>query len=405
MCRYDVEHPVVNDSEMSMWYSLGISSWPTQVVVAPTGKLIIALPGEGRKADIDDCIQAALDYYGEAGLLINSAVPVVLRPAARIASPCLARGVLTPMRCLEQRGARRLWVLLCAEPAPAVGLRMWHYCTGAVFAQQRGRCVQALERDKQTVVINTALRFPGKLAIDERGGRLFVADSSNHRVVVTDLAGRFVAQVGGNGSGLVDGPLTRAALNRPQGLAYSVQGDKLYIADTENHAVRCVDFVAGVVSTLAGNGVKGSDLVGGGRRGAQQLNSPWDVELVADGRRLLVAMAGQHQIWDVDVETGACAALSGTGAERNQNGSTGGSTAWAQPSGLSLTPDGKAACASLMAFTRVWRRLPCCPVIDGAVFCVHSVCTLLLVRISVSPVMSGLSCNGCGRTCCIPLRG
>lgn len=80
LCRYDVEHPVVNDADMSLWYALGIASWPTQVVVSPTGKLLLALPGEGRKADIDACIQAALEHYGEAGLLVTSDVPVVRPP-------------------------------------------------------------------------------------------------------------------------------------------------------------------------------------------------------------------------------------------------------------------------------------------------------------------------------------
>lgn len=71
---------MVNDADMALWYALGISSWPTQVVVSPTGKLIIALPGEDRSTDIDACIQAALEYYGEAGLLLDREVPVVCRP-------------------------------------------------------------------------------------------------------------------------------------------------------------------------------------------------------------------------------------------------------------------------------------------------------------------------------------
>lgn len=205
--------------------------------------------------------------------------------------------------------------------------------------------MQALERDKQAAVANTPLRFPGKLAVDERGGRLFIADSSNHRIIATDLSGAFLAQAGGRGSGLVDGPVASAAFNRPQGLAYCRARDRLYVADTESHAVRCVDWTAGTVSTLAGNGIKGGDVVGGGRRGAQQLNSPWDVVVADSGRRLLVAMAGQHQIWELDVDSGVCAALSGTGAERNQNGATGATTAWAQPSGLALTASGQAAYA------------------------------------------------------------
>lgn len=38
---------------------------------------------------------------------------------------------------------------------------------------------------------------PGKLASDLAGGRLFIADSNNHRIVATDLAGNFLFQVRG----------------------------------------------------------------------------------------------------------------------------------------------------------------------------------------------------------------
>lgn len=203
--------------------------------------------------------------------------------------------------------------------------------------------MQALERDQPSAIANTQLRFPGKLAVDEIGERLFIADSSNHRVIVSDLTGKFIAQIGGNGSGLVDGPIGSAAFNRPQGVAYCPVRNRLYITDTDNHAVRCVDWASEKVITLAGNGLKGGDLIGGARRGAQQLNSPWDVVVAGGGERLLVAMAGQHQIWELDLDTGVCAALSGTGAERNQNGATGSTTAWAQPSGLALTAGGAAA--------------------------------------------------------------
>ena len=42
----------------------------------------------------------------------------------------------------------------------------------------------------------------------------------------------------GNGPALRDGSFEMAALNRPQGLAYSPRRNTLYVADTENHAVR-----------------------------------------------------------------------------------------------------------------------------------------------------------------------
>lgn len=53
----------------------------------------------------------------------------------------------------------------------------------------------------------------------------------------------------------------------------------------------------------------------------QELNSPWDVSVGPDGSTLFIAMAGQHQIWKADLESGIFEVFSGTGYERNQNGS------------------------------------------------------------------------------------
>lgn len=58
--------------------------------------------------------------------------------------------------------------------------------------------------------------------------------------MITDLSGKFLEEVGGNGAGLRDGSFREAAFNRPQGLAYSPQQNLLYVADTENHALRQV---------------------------------------------------------------------------------------------------------------------------------------------------------------------
>lgn len=68
----------------------------------------------------------------------------------------------------------------------------------------------------------------------------------------------------GNGPALVDGSFDGAALNRPQGVAYDARARMLYIADTENHAVRAADLASRTVVTLAGNGSKGDDYRGGG---------------------------------------------------------------------------------------------------------------------------------------------
>ncbi|GAB4822761.1 hypothetical protein N2152v2_009807 [Parachlorella kessleri] len=271
--RYEISHPVVNDGNMTLWRAIGVNSWPTLAVVSPQGRLISLLPGEGHRQDLDDLLAAALDFYGEQGLLDDSPLPL------------------------------------------------------------------ALEREKDPRLASSPLRFPGKVATDLEGGRLFIADSNNHRLVVTDLQGNFLDQVGGNGPGLTDGGFEAASFNRPQGLAYSPARGVLYVADTESHALREVDLKARTVKTLAGNGVKGRDYRGGKSGAAQSLNSPWDVTLDPAGDGVFVAMAGQHQIWRYNITTGVAELFSGTGYERNQSGGPS-STSWAQPSGLTLSPDG-----------------------------------------------------------------
>ncbi|GBG78262.1 hypothetical protein CBR_g26293 [Chara braunii] len=198
----------------------------------------------------------------------------------------------------------------------------------------------SLEKEKDVRLIASPLKFPGKLATDLANGRLFISDSNHHRIVVTDLNGEFITQIGGaGGEGLRDGTFEYAAFNRPQGLTYHSGRNVLYVADTENHALREVDFVNEKVTTLAGNGTQGSDYKGGGRGPSQVLNSPWDVVVDEPNGKVYVAMAGQHQIWTYDIDTGVSQRFSGDGSERNLNGRSGNDSSFAQPSGLSLSTD------------------------------------------------------------------
>jgi len=196
-----------------------------------------------------------------------------------------------------------------------------------------------LEKDKSP---NTSpLLYPGKIAIDNQGGRLFISDSNNHRIVVTDLKGAYVEEIGVKGSiGFSDGSYTEARFNRLQGVAYQKtdQHERLYVADAENHALRLVDLKAKTVTTIAGDGKQGNDLVGGKSGKEQPLSTPWDVAVSPDGEKLFVAMAGTHQIWEVSVSSNVASNYSGDGQEMNRNNTNRLKASWAQPSGLSVGP-------------------------------------------------------------------
>ena len=146
---------------------------------------------------------------------------------------------------------------------------------------------------------DSPLLYPGKVAADEAGERLVIADTSHHRLVVAGLDGTVRLIVGSREQGFSDGSRATAAFNPPQGIAIAPDGETLYVADTENHAIRRVDLAAGTVETLAGTGEQARGYLMRGPGRGVQLNSPWDLALVGD--TLYIAMAGFHQVWTLDL--------------------------------------------------------------------------------------------------------
>lgn len=183
----------------------------------------------------------------------------------------------------------------------------------------------------------STLAFPGKVLADERGQRLFIADSNHHRIVVAGFDGRILTEIGGGGSardfelGDEDGPFEAARFYRPQGMA--LDGDLLYVADTENHTIRAANLVTRTVTTVAGSGRQAGWGADGGAARESSVNSPWDLAL--DGRLLFIAMAGSHQIWVMDLTRGLVFPYAGSGQEARVDGRVA-DAAFAQPSGVAI---------------------------------------------------------------------
>lgn len=76
--RYDICHPVVNDSEALLWHELEVSCWPTLVLLGPQGNLLFSLVGEGHRDKLPLFTDCALRHYGEQGLLKAHAVGIKL---------------------------------------------------------------------------------------------------------------------------------------------------------------------------------------------------------------------------------------------------------------------------------------------------------------------------------------
>ena len=186
----------------------------------------------------------------------------------------------------------------------------------------------------------TPLRFPGKILADEPGGRIFIADSGHNRIVIARPDGTLIETIGAGTLGQADGDYSTAQFNAPQGMA--LDGNNLYVADTQNHLIRKVDLAGSKVETVAGTGkqlrgLNELDLRGPPLRTA--IASPW--ALYVHGDRLYIAMAGTHQIWWMALDGSRIRPYAGNGSEDIVDGPLlpsrpyqPGFSSFAQPSGL-----------------------------------------------------------------------
>jgi len=134
--------------------------------------------------------------------------------------------------------------------------------------------------------VTAGLREPDDPVLDSFG-RLYFADTGHNRIRVVEPDGtiRTVAGNGEFGFSGDGGPATAARLARPASVMLDVDGS-LLIADTRNERVRRVGR-DGVISTIAGTGVRGYSGDGGSALGAQ-LADPTSIALDGAGRIYLV---------------------------------------------------------------------------------------------------------------------
>ncbi len=179
---------------------------------------------------------------------------------------------------------------------------------------------------------SATLSFPGKISISK--DKIAISDSNHNRVIVTDLSGKILHIIGSGKIGLEDGKFTDAAFFRPQGVAW--KDDLIFVADTENHALRKIDLQNNQVTTLVGTGKQGPWRSSGGIGKEISISSPWDVAVKDD--LVFIAMAGNHQIWTYDINTDLTRPFAGNGQEDIIDGNRM-QAQLAQPSGIFIHDD------------------------------------------------------------------
>ncbi len=288
MRRYGVSHPVAVDSEMRIWSAYAVRSWPTLVVVRPDGTLAAVAPGEPDPAVLEEFVRQQLEEGRATGTLAGA--PFRPQHAAEESTGALRfPGKVTHgggLLFVADSGHHRVLVLDGqGEVRDAIGSGLRGFregsfaeCSledpqglaaadGALFiADARAHLIARADLRARTLTrvagtgvlgraplerpspaLQTALRSPWDLAA--RGDQLYVALAGSHQVAL--LREGTIEPIAGNGrEAQIDGLGVEAAMAQPSGL--SLQGEVLYVADSESSGVRAIDLRSRKVYSLCG---------------------------------------------------------------------------------------------------------------------------------------------------------
>ena len=290
--RYELEHPVYNDSNFSVWQSYGVRAWPTQVLIDPAGYIIGGVSGEGNYELIDRVVAKAVDEFRKRGELNEQPLHLVLE-RAKVGDLPLA----FPGKILADGAGDRLFIA-DSNHNRIVITKLDGTLVDTIGSGERGANDGAFDK--------ASFYRPQGMAL--AGDSLYVADTENHLIRRIDLKARTVETIAGTGKQSTDyfkqGPGRSIGLNSPWDL--QLAGRVLYIAMAGPHQIWKLDLDKGEVSTFAGSGrearLDGSLLEAGFAQPSG---------IASDGKTLYVADAEANIIRAIDLAGGQVRTLVG----------------------------------------------------------------------------------------------
>ena len=188
--------------------------------------------------------------------------------------------------------------------------QIWKVDTAGNISVFAGTGVAGYSGDSGPAALAT-LRNPDGLAIDA-AGNLYIADTNNQAIRKIDASGTITTIAGGAFGNTGDGgPATLAKLAQPGSVAVDGSGN-IYIADTGNQEIRKIDAATNNISTVAGSAALGFGYTGdGGLATAAKLTSPRGLAVDANGN-IFIADTSNNVIRKVDT-AGIITTVAGNG--------------------------------------------------------------------------------------------
>jgi len=386
--RYEIEHPVVVDSDLGVWRAMDVRAWPTVILIDPQGKPIWRHSGEITAKQGSAVLQKAIPFYRRKHQLDE-------RPLQTAAERSATTPLRFPGKLLADAAGQRLFVAdsnhnrivvagLDGTLRETIGSgragRSDGDCRSAQFNKPQGMAlVEAtlyvadtqnhlirkidLRRGEVFTVagtgqqsrqiprtfrgsspLRTSLSSPWALWPHE--GHLYVAMAGPHQIWRMALSGTSIGPYAGNGQeDIVDGPLLPknpfapgyASFAQPSGLASD--GAWLFVADSEGSSIRAVPLGGrGDVRTVVGTSAlpHGRLFTFGdadGPAGVARLQHP--LGIVFHQGKLYVADTYNNKVKRIDPQTGEVRTIAGDG----QPGSTDSPPRFNEPAGIAAAGD------------------------------------------------------------------
>lgn len=361
MLRYKIQHPVVVDSEHTIWRSYGVRAWPTMTLIGPDGVVAGQAAGEGHYETLRLAIRALLDEGKKNGTLADG--PLQLKkevaPKTELFYPAKVLAAGEKLYVADSANDRLLELnsesgeilrefrasnpplhhphgmaldgdtLYIADTDNHL-LRKLDLKTGAFTTLAGKTNLQARPLPDAGPGLDTRLNSPWALELD--GDQLHVAMAGSHQLWTYNIPSGRIALLAGSGyENIVDGPAPLARLAQPSGFAQI--GPMLFFADSEVSAVRAVNLETNEVETLVGTGLfRYGDRNG---KGTDEVLMQHPLGLAVWKDKLLVADTYNHKIKTLDPMTKEVETLLGTGEQKMRADAL---TMW-EPGGIAIDGD------------------------------------------------------------------
>ncbi|MCE9564805.1 MAG: hypothetical protein K8U57_22455 [Planctomycetes bacterium] len=183
---------------------------------------------------------------------------------------------------------------------------------------------------------------PNGLCLDGKG-KLYIADVAGHRVRVVDLKTGNIDTLIGNGKGATvgdGGALKDASVNGPRAVAMHPDGS-LFLVERNGNTIRRIDIAKGTIDRFAGTSKKGFTGDGGKALDAT-FDGPKEIDIDRAGNVYIVDTENEA-IRCIDAKTGLVSTVAGKGRTKTPGLGDGGAATNAtlgRPHGVAIGPDG-----------------------------------------------------------------